>query len=79
MKKILGACIGSCVHVAGILNFLNIAKRSGYNTRFSGSALDIDVLLQEIDDYKPDIVDRETFMRFSTTRSRRRVIFSLLP
>jgi len=56
MKKILGACIGSCVHVAGILNFLNIAKRSGYNTRFSGSALDIDVLLQEIDDYKPDIV-----------------------
>jgi len=56
MKKILGACIGSCVHVAGILNFLNIAKRSGYTTRFSGSALDIDILLKEIDDYKPDIV-----------------------
>ncbi len=56
MKKILGACIGSCVHVAGILNFLNIAKRSGYSTRFSGSALDIDVLLKEIDEYKPDIV-----------------------
>ena len=56
MKKILGACIGSCVHVAGILNFLNIAKRSGYNTRFSGSALDIDKLLKEIDDYNPDIV-----------------------
>jgi len=56
MKKILGACIGSCVHVAGILNFLNIAKRSGYNTRFSGSALDIDTLLKEIDDYGPDTV-----------------------
>ncbi len=56
MKKILGACIGSCVHVAGILNFLNIAKRSGYNTRFSGSALDIDTLLREIDDYGPDTV-----------------------
>ncbi len=56
MKKILGACIGSCVHVAGILNFLNIAKRAGYSTRFLGSALDIDVLLKEIDGYKPDIV-----------------------
>lgn len=56
MKKILGACIGSCVHIAGILNFLNIAKRAGYSTRFSGSALDIDVLLKEIDEYKPDIV-----------------------
>jgi len=56
MKKILGACIGSCVHVAGILNFLNIAKRSGYDTRFSGSALDIDMLEKEIKDYGPDIV-----------------------
>lgn len=56
MKKILGACIGSCVHVAGILNFLNIAKRSGYDTRFSGSALDIDTLRKEIKDCKPDIV-----------------------
>jgi hypothetical protein len=56
MKKILGACIGSCVHVAGILNFLNIAKKAGYSTRFLGSALDIDVLLKEIDGYKPDIV-----------------------
>ena len=56
MKKILGACIGSCVHVAGILNFLNIAKRSGYDTRFSGSALDIDMLEKEIKDHGPDIV-----------------------
>ncbi|HAJ95944.1 MAG TPA: methionine synthase [Actinobacteria bacterium] len=55
MKKILGACIGSCVHVAGILNFLNIAKRSGYETRFLGSALSIDDLAIEISKYSPDI------------------------
>lgn len=55
MKKILGACIGSCVHIAGILNFLNIAKRSGYETRFSGSALSIDEIAREINGYSPDI------------------------
>ncbi len=26
-KKILTACIGQCVHVAGIHNFINIAQR----------------------------------------------------
>ncbi len=56
MKKILGACIGSCVHIAGILNFLNIAGRSGYGTRFVGSAMNIDDLAAEISEYSPDIV-----------------------
>ena len=49
MKKILGACIG-------VLNFLNIARRSGYETKFSGSALNIDDLAAEISEYSPDIV-----------------------
>lgn len=55
MKKILGACIGSCVHIAGILNFLNIAKNSDYETRFLGSALSIDDIISEIDEYSPNI------------------------
>ena len=49
MKKILGACIGSCVHIAGILNFLNLAQSHGYNTRFSGSAVGIDKLKEEVE------------------------------
>jgi len=56
MKKILGACIGSCVHVAGVLNFLNIARRLGYEIKFSGSAMDIDRLALEIRENLPDIV-----------------------
>lgn len=56
MKKILGACIGSCVHVAGILNFLNLSDKHGYNTMFLGSACKIDYLKQKIDEYDPDIV-----------------------
>ena len=56
MKKILGVCIGSCIHVAGVLNFLASAKTEGYETRFSGSAVDIDKLAEEIEEYRPDIV-----------------------
>jgi hypothetical protein len=56
MKKILGACIGSCVHVAGILNFLNLAERIGYQTRFAGSAMSIDDLKKELDSFEPDIL-----------------------
>ena len=56
MKKILGVCIGSCIHIAGIHNFLTTAKTAGYETRFSGSAVDIDKLAEEIEEYNPDIV-----------------------
>jgi len=56
MKKILGACIGSCVHVAGILNFLNLAAKAGYTTKFLGTAVKIDSLKKEIDSYEPDVV-----------------------
>ncbi len=56
MKKILGACIGSCVHVAGIINFLNLAGRHGYKTKFLGSACKINKLKENIDKYGPNIV-----------------------
>jgi len=56
MKKIFGVCIGSCIHVAGILNFLTTAKRAGYETKFSGTAVNIDDLVEEIIVYIPDIV-----------------------
>ncbi|MFZ3106703.1 MAG: cobalamin-dependent protein [Candidatus Hydromicrobium sp.] len=56
MKKILGACVGSCVHVAGILNFLNLASKYDYSTKFLGSACTIDRLKKEIEKYNPDVV-----------------------
>jgi hypothetical protein len=55
MKKILGAAIGSCVHVAGIINFLEIAKCSGFYTKFAGSALDVSLLKQHLKSFRPDI------------------------
>ncbi|MCL5772054.1 MAG: cobalamin B12-binding domain-containing protein [Actinobacteria bacterium] len=56
MKKIIGATAGSCVHVAGILNFLNIADEMGFETRFIGSAVNARRLVEEIEKFKPDIV-----------------------
>lgn len=56
MKKIIGATAGSCVHVAGILNFLNIADEMGFETRFIGSAVNARKLAEEIEKFKPDIV-----------------------
>ena len=56
MRKILGASIGSCVHVAGIMSFLNIAQRLGFETKFLGSALDIKKLKDEVIKYDPEIV-----------------------
>ena len=33
-KTILGASIGNCVHVAGVIHFLNLASDEGYCTEF---------------------------------------------
>ncbi|MHB1276024.1 MAG: cobalamin B12-binding domain-containing protein [Candidatus Humimicrobiaceae bacterium] len=56
MKKILGAAAGSCVHVAGIINFLQIAENIGFETKFLGSAVDTERIIREIKSFKPEIV-----------------------
>ncbi|MGM0367562.1 MAG: methionine synthase [Actinomycetota bacterium] len=56
MNRILGACIGSCVHVAGILNFLNLANKYDYRTKFLGSACTVGKIKEGIKEFNPDIV-----------------------
>jgi hypothetical protein len=56
MKKILGATAGSCIHVAGIINFLKIAENIGFETKFLGSAISTKSLIEEIKSFKPEIV-----------------------
>ncbi|MBN1935660.1 MAG: cobalamin B12-binding domain-containing protein [Anaerolineae bacterium] len=55
-KTILGAALGECVHVAGVLNFLRLAEVEGYRTRFTGPATPIADLLAAIRREQPDIV-----------------------
>ncbi|MCM1414995.1 MAG: cobalamin B12-binding domain-containing protein [bacterium] len=55
-KFVLGASIGNCVHVAGVIHFLQLAEDEGYETEFIGPATSIDQLFERIEITKPDIV-----------------------
>jgi len=54
-KKILGAALGTCVHVSGLYHFLKLAETAGYETRLLGPAVSPQRLVNAIRDYKPDI------------------------
>jgi len=55
-KVALGASIGNCVHVAGIIHFMQIAENEGYDTVFLGPAVPINVIFERIKELKPDLV-----------------------
>ena len=54
--KILGASLGNCVHVAGILNFLQLAQRYGYETQFLGPAVSIKRVSEAIQTNDPELI-----------------------
>ncbi len=41
MKTIIGAALGECVHVAGVVRFLRLAEQAGWRTIFLGPAVPI--------------------------------------
>src|SRR4051812_37830725 len=47
-RLIVGAAIGDCVHVAGVVNFLNLAEQLGYDTVCLGPAVSLDTLLERV-------------------------------
>ena len=47
-KKILGASIGNCVHVAGVVHFLSLAEQEGYDTLFLGPAVTTEKLFEKM-------------------------------
>jgi hypothetical protein len=53
---IVGAAIGDCVHVAGVVNFLNLAEQLGYETVCLGPAVSVDVLLERVAALDPALV-----------------------
>ncbi len=68
-QMILGAALGECVHVAGVLNFLRLAEQEGYRTAFTGPATEIDALLAAIRRESPDIVAISYRLTPETARS----------
>jgi methylmalonyl-CoA mutase cobalamin-binding subunit len=54
--EILACSLGNCVHVAGPLAFLELARSVGYETTFLGAATPVDKLLDAIEEHDPDLV-----------------------
>ncbi len=55
-RLILGAAIGDCVHVAGVVNFLNLAESTGIPTICLGPAISVPELLAAVSEHRPDTV-----------------------
>ncbi len=55
-KVILGASLGECAHVAGVLSFLQLAEENGYDTIFLGPAVRIRKIIKAIRKINPDVV-----------------------
>ena len=56
MKTIIGAAIGSCVHVGGLHHFLKMAETEGYKTVSLGPAVSIKRLVRVVMEDRPDIL-----------------------
>lgn len=55
-KRILGATIGQCIHVAGVLNFLRVARECGHETGFLGAAVPVAELVKAAREQRPDVL-----------------------
>lgn len=56
MKKIIGASIGTCVHVGGLYHFLKLAETAGYYTSLLGPAVSTERIVEVIRHEKPDVL-----------------------
>jgi hypothetical protein len=54
--KVLGGCVGDCVHVAGVTRFLDTAADLGYETHFTGPATDLETFMDAIMAFDPDVI-----------------------
>ncbi len=55
-RRILGAAIGECVHVGGVVRFLQLGENLGYAVRSLGPAVPVEDLLAEVARWDPEIV-----------------------
>lgn len=55
-NSVIGASLGNCVHVAGVVHFLDLAEKEGYTTEFLGPAISIDRLFKVIKEEHPTMV-----------------------
>lgn len=56
MKKILGAALGGCVHIAGLNHFLNLAEAEGYQTVLLGPAVPVKRIMKVLVQERPGVL-----------------------
>ncbi len=56
MKTLVAGALGECVHVAGVMNFLQLAEQAGWRTVFLGPAVNPDRLINAAKAEKADLV-----------------------
>ncbi len=55
-KKLMGACLCDCVHVAGIRAFLSMAEDEGYTTLFAGASQPVEDIVSRALEWKPHLL-----------------------
>ena len=55
-RTVVAGALGNCVHVAGVLNFLRLARSVGYETIFLGPATSVAEFANAIEKYRPELV-----------------------
>lgn len=55
-KIIVGAALGNCVHVGGVVHFLQLAEKEGYEVHFLGPAIEPEVVIEKALEFGADRV-----------------------
>jgi hypothetical protein len=55
-RTVVAGALGECVHVAGVLSFLDLAEAAGWRTIFLGPAVPIETFLQAVRREEADLV-----------------------
>lgn len=55
-KTVVACALGECVHVAGVMNFLRLAERAGWNTIFLGPAVPIQEAIKAVEEHQADLL-----------------------
>ncbi len=53
---VVAGALGNCVHVAGVLSFLNLARTAGYKTVFLGPAVSVADFAEAVAGHDPELV-----------------------
>ncbi len=55
-RTVVAGALGNCVHVAGVLSFLNLARSAGYETIFLGPAVSVEEFAAAVAEHDPELV-----------------------